>query len=281
MLLRALVSRCLSCLCFAFLCGLTSSCSAAEKTSDPAKTEEKKTEERKTEPAKTEAPKQEEKTVAAGVEAKLEGEEAEQALKGIGDGFAKAPCVQARVKKVVKDELLGDTEVSGLLTLQRPDKMLIRMDGAANAHQVRQLDGNIYREFVMANHHVMEKNFANAPKKLALLRAAMTVDLTVLKEYFEITIYRTPQGGEKPADLRLVLTSKAGAKLDLPWQKIEAKLSEGAAFLTSISYEPKKGHGEPVIEGYTEIKAVEKFTPKDLTDDLLLKGTKDAESIKD
>jgi hypothetical protein len=255
---------------------LFSSCSAAEKTPDPVKTEEKKTE-----AAKTEPPKQEEKTATVGVEAKLEGDEAEQALKGIGEGFAKAPCVQARVKKVVKDELLGDTEVSGLLSLQRPDKMLIRMDGAANAHQVRQLDGNVYREFVMANRHVMEKNFANAPKKLALLRAAMTVDLAVLKEYFDIAIYRTPQGGEKPAGLRLVLTSKAGAKLDLPWQKIEAKLSEGGAFLLSISYEPKQGHGEPVKEEYTEIKTVEKFAAKDLSDDLLTKGTKDSDNVKD
>ncbi|MBI3829302.1 MAG: hypothetical protein HY291_07285 [Planctomycetes bacterium] len=278
--LRGTICRCLLFLGCAGLTGLFSSCSAAEKSVDPAKTEEKKTEERKSEPQG--GPKQEEKTAApAGVEAKLEGDEAEQALKGIGESFAKAPCIQARVKKVVKDELLGDTEIGGLLSLQRPDKMLIRMDGAANAHQVRQLDGNVYREFVMANRHVMEKNFANAPKKLALLRAAMTVDLAVLKEYFDIAIYRTPQGGEKPANLRLVLTSKAGAKLELPWQKIEVKLSEGGAFLLSIAYEPKQGHGEPVKEEYTDIKTVEKFTAKDLSDDLLIKGTKDSDNVKD
>ncbi|MCW8130411.1 MAG: hypothetical protein KIS92_08690 [Planctomycetota bacterium] len=233
------------------------------------------------EPAKTEEPKKEEKPEEAGVEKKLEGADAEAALKAIGEYFAKTPCLKARVKRLVKDELLGDQMTGGSLVLQRPDKMYVRMDGPPNAHLFRQLDGTIYREFNMATRKVTVKDFGKAPKKLALLRGAMTVDLAVLKEYFDIAVYRTFQGADKSALLRLVLTPSAGAKISLPWEKVEAKLNEGAPFLNSIAYQPKKGHGEPVYEEYDEFKVLEQIDAKDFVDDLVAKSAKVEEKIAD
>lgn len=251
--------------------GLAPAACAEEKSAEPAKTGE----------AKTGEPKKEEPAEEIGVEKKLEAEKADEALKTISESFAKAPNLKARVHKVIKDDLLGDTEIGGTLSLRRPDKMQERMEGAPNAHQCRQLDGQIYREFNMATRRVMVKNFAKAPKKLALLRAAMTIDLAKLKEYFDFNVHRTYQGPEKMAEFRLVLTPRAGSKLDLPYEKIEAKLTEGAPFLNAISYQPKKGHGEPVTVKYSDFKVLEKLEDKDLEDDLVTRSPKEEEAVSD
>ena len=218
--------------------------------------------------------------LAADTETKLDAAATEKTLAAISETFAKTPCLRAKVVSQREESLTGEKlpKENGELILQRPDKMPVRYEGAAGNYKARQLLGTLYREYSPNTKKCDVRDFAKAARKLALLRAAMTGDVAVLKEYFNIEVFRTSENG-KPARLRLVLTPLADAPIKADYKSIEARLAEGQAFFDFIRYVPKAG--DPGEDTYSEIKAAEGLTEKDFADALIDKAPKQVTRVSD
>ncbi|MBE7463609.1 MAG: hypothetical protein HS116_08905 [Planctomycetes bacterium] len=223
---------------------------------------------------------------AAG-ESKVEGGEATAALAALKASFDKHPSVRVKVRAVMNDELLGERVETGEMLMQRPDKVLRifhKPDGSP--WKAWRLNGVQVAEFAPSlQPPTRVKDFSAAPKLLALLKAASTMDLAALQEYFDVHLFKAPGADSKPAQWRVVLAKKPGAKLgnaDVPYQFLIARVAEGAAFFSSLEKVPPAGAGDRLVEHFGDLK-VEAELSSESFEHALLKdaGAQKPEAVKD
>ena len=100
--------------------------------------------------------------------------EAGSILSKLKASFSQRPCVRARIVSILNDPLLGETKEQGELLLQMPHRFLRRFGPQGKPTKAWLLDGSVVRESNTAQETVNELDFADAPKKLALLKAAIS-----------------------------------------------------------------------------------------------------------
>lgn len=202
-------------------------------------------------------------------EEKVAPEVAEKVLAALKASFLQRPCVRAQITSVTNDPLLGETKETGELLLQMPQRFLRRFGQGEKPTKAWLLDGDVVRESNVAQGTVNELDFANAPKKLALLKAAITMDAEVLKEYFDLTLFKKAAGPGAPVQYRLVLMRRDYEKNPIDYKRIEARWSEGALFFSEVLRVPKTGEEDRAVERFTQQQAVEKFAEGDFKEPLL------------
>jgi hypothetical protein len=202
-------------------------------------------------------------------EERVDGEAADQVLAALKASFLQRPCVRAEIISATNDPLLGETKETGELLLQMPQRFLRRFGSKEKPKKAWFLDGNTVRESNIAQGTVNELDFTNAPKKLALLKAAITMDAEILKEYFSLTLFKKAGGPENAMQYRLVMTRRENDKNPVDYKRIEACWSEGAPFFSEILRVPKTGEEDRAVERFTKLQVVEKFADGDFKEPLL------------
>ena len=214
-------------------------------------------------------------------EERLAGQAASQALARISEAFRQQPCVRADVLSETDDELLGPQQEKGELILKRPDRLLRRFSGKSEAVKTMRLTGIELHEFSVTKKMVRVKDFSAAPRALALLRAALTLDAPALESHFALTVFGKPAAGQAPAQWRLVLARRPDAKSPLPYRLIQARLADGAPFFSEIEYVPQAGHGDRLVERYSQARAVKELTDADFSEPLLDNSPRETEAVKE
>lgn len=187
-------------------------------------------------------------------EERVAGADADRVLGELKASFLKRPCVRAEIVSISNDPLLGEQKEDGELVLQMPQRFLRRF-GPKGKPAVKAwiLDGTAVRESNSAQDSVNELDFTKAPRKLALLKAALTMDAEVLKEYFHLALFK------KAGAWRLVMMRKDSPDNPIDYKRIQARWSDGAAFFSEILRVPKTGEEDQAIERFGNIQVVEKF----------------------
>lgn len=204
--------------------------------------------------------------VEAGEE-RVAAEAADRVLADLKASFLKRPCVRAEIVSINNDPLLGEQKEQGELLLQMPQRFLRRFGPKDKPIKAWRLDGTSVRESNSAQDTVNELDFTKAPKKLAILRAAITMDAEVLKEFFHLALFK--KAGDGPAQWRLVLTRREDQKNPVNYKRIQARWTDGAPFFSEILRVPKSGEEDRAIERFINPQVVEKFSDGDFKEPLL------------
>lgn len=221
-------------LVFAVVCGSVAGASSAEESAEPPKAEKG--------------------------ESRLEGAACTAAQAALSETFARTRAVRARIEATVYDELFDEErKETGELTILRPYHLLRRFFRPRK--KVLVLSGERLFESRPSAHTVYIKDFHKAPRTLALLRAAMTCDLSVLEPWFDVFVFKKPAAEKgKPAVYRFVLRrkpsrrektggggGKSGRKNDeeqpdlISYRRIEARWVEGVPFFSELVFLPQAG----------------------------------------
>lgn len=203
-------------------------------------------------------------------EKRLEAKAQEQVIAKIKSTFDKNPCVRAKVVKEVEDPLgLMPTEERGELLVKRPDKVLRRFLKKGKSFKAVVLSGQFSKSFNASSKLVTVKDYARAPKWLALVRAGGTGDVSTLQKYYDVVVFE--KDGPKGKLWRLVLNHRKGP---LPYKRLQARIGEGDVMFSEIKYEYKnQADGDNKTERFTSIQAVKDIADKEF-DDPLFKGAK-------
>ncbi len=178
---------------------------------------------------------------------------AEKVLQALAERFKKNPSLRARIVTEVNDELLGKRTEEGELLLDRPGRVLRKFTKPSAKFWL--LDGTLLQEYLVKSKKLYVKDFSKAPRALKLLQAAVTVDAPLLGEHFDIHVFEAATEGEnKERAQRLVLTQQPGAKVGLPYRRIQARIAAAGLFFQEIEYVPEGG--EVTLERYVDIKSV-------------------------
>jgi len=200
-------------------------------------------------------------------EKRITGEAADTVLSSLQANFLKRPCVRAEIVSITNDPLLGAEKERGEMLLQIPQRFLRRFGPKDKPVKAWLLDGEAVRESNTAQKTVNELDFTKAPKKLALLRAAITMDADVLKDYFHLALFKKGEG--ENAAWRLVLSRREDVKNPIDYKRIQARWEEGAPFFSEIVRVPKTGEEDRAVETFSKLQVVEKFTDADFKEPLL------------
>jgi hypothetical protein len=180
----------------------------------------------------------------------LAADKAQKVLADIAERFKASPAVKARVVTESDDELLGRRKTEGELLLDRSGRVLRKFTKPAST-QV--LDGDTFQEYLPKLKKLFVKDFSKAPRALRLLRAALTADLKLLSEVFEINVFEAAKGDARA--FRIVLLRKADANQPLPYTRIQGRIRSGALFYSEIEYLPEGS--TPVLERYLDVEAID------------------------
>lgn len=211
-------------------------------------------------------------------EERLSGEAADQVLAGLKAHFLEQPCIRAQITSVTSDPLLGDRTETGEMLLQMPQRFLRRFGPSGKPTKAWLLDGAVVRESSTAQTTVNELDFTKAPKKLALLKAAITMDAAVLKDYFDLTLFK--KGDGEAVQYRLVLTRRDDEKNPVDYRRIQARWTAGAPFFSEILRIPKTGEEDQAVETFNHLQVVEKFEDSDFQE-TMFKRTINSKPIQD
>jgi hypothetical protein len=212
-------------------------------------------------------------------EERLEGDAARAALTAIGESFRKQPAFQARVI-AERHELFGERREEGELLVQRPDRVLRRFGPPGKAVKAMRLEGAELLTYEPKERTVLPRDFSQAPKALALARAALTFDVEVLSQYFSVEIFRKAAAQGKPVQWRLVLVRRPEKK-ELPLDpRVEARLEDGAPFFHEVRRD-FEGADEYLIEKYQDLRPAQKLPDQDFDEPLLKQTRKPVEKVKE
>ena len=193
-------------------------------------------------------------------ERELSSTEAERVLGLVAENFKAHPHVRAHMRTEI-DDLLGQRIEEGELCLSRPDH--IRRTFNQPALKVWLLNGPQLQEYSARSKMVRTKDFSKMPDALALLQAALTLDLKVLAAHFAIHMFEnTGQTGH----LRLVLTKKPGGSRWLAYKRIQVRLALDSPLYSEIEYVPE--NGDRTLERYTGIQTLPAMNEQDFVLDL-------------
>lgn len=206
--------------------------------------------------------------------------EADPILAELKASFLRRPCVRAKILSILNDPLLGESTEQGELLLQMPHRFLRRFGPNGKPTKAWLLDGNVVRESSTAQETVNELDFTNAPKKLALLKAAITMDAEVLKDYFILTLFKRLARQDAPVRYRLVLVRRELDKNPVDCSRIEAHWDEGAAFFSEVLRLPRAGKGDPAVERFTEQQVIDRFSEGDFKEPMLERTLK-SQNVED
>lgn len=215
----------------------------------------------------TAADKPEEVKAEAG-ETRLDDTAADKFLAELKEHFAKHPCVKAKMTAEVLDPLGVDNVTrTGVIVIQRPDRMLRRFDKPAPSAML--ISGTRILETKpgkkVEEPIVVAKNFKTAPRALALMRSTLTGEMGELRRHFALSVFKKPGDNGGPTEYRIVFSGK---KFSL--KRITARIKEGAAFYHEIERLPiSENHGNEVLERFTEIETPKSLKDKDFEDPLL------------
>lgn len=207
--------------------------------------------------AKTEQPEQGEVRLDPG------GQKA--VLEKIKAAFEQHPCVRAEVTKTVVDPLglLPETE-QGELLIKRPDKILRRFSKNGTSFKAVLVRGQSSLTYNAATKKVVEKDYSRAPRRLALVRASGTGDLETLQLYYDVLVFE--KSGQDGKQWRLVFHRRRG---DLPYDRLQARITEGQALFSEIRYEYRAAaDGDNKTETFTAIKSQKQLSDEDFNDPL-------------
>ena len=202
-------------------------------------------------------------------------------LEEVARRFQEQPCVRAKIVSEVDDDLLGPRKEEGELLMRRPGLVLRRFFQKGQPWKAWRMEEALTSEYNPALNKVVERDFSKAPKSLELLRAAITTEVAVLKQYFQVSVFRKAATGSSPSELRLVLTRREDRATPLPWKQVVACLPEGAAFFSSVEQIPIPGQANRVKERYTEVQVLKNLDRAGLEDPLLQKEPKVREQVQD
>ena len=212
-------------------------------------------------------------------EERLEDEAARQALAGIAEAFRRQPCVRARIVSE-REDLVGKRREEGEMVLQRPNRVLRRFGPPGQSVKALRLDGPLLLEYVPREKGVVPRDFSQAPKALALARAALTLDTETLGQYFAVAVFRKPAAEGQPARWRLVLTRRP-EKAELPLApRIQARLEEGAAFFSEI-WKAGEGADDYVVEKYSDLRVEKELSDRDFDEPLLKRERREANVVSE
>jgi hypothetical protein len=216
-------------------------------------------------------------------EERVTGEEAKQALAELKVFFTRNSCVRGRQLTIVEDEASGPRKVPGDFVLQVPERFMRRSFGKdGEVSSVWLLDGAVVKEASkIQNTTVNAKDFSQAPKKLALLKAALTIDADVLKECFSLTLFRKPGAGGGQPQLRLVLMPLEGMANPTEYSLVEARWGSGAPFLSEIRTVSKKDKGDSSTRQFSDMHVVDRLADSDFKSPLLENKEIKTDFIKD
>jgi hypothetical protein len=211
-------------------------------------------------------------------EERLEGEAARQALAGIAEVFRRQPCVRARIA-CEREDLIGRRREEGEIVFQRPGRVLRRFGPPGRVVKALRLEGEMLLEYV-PKEGVVPRDFSQAPKALALVRAAFTLDTETLVQYFTIALFRKAGAEGRPAQWRIVLTRRS-EKAELPLApRIQARLDDGAAFFREI-WRAGETADDYVVEEYSDIRAEKTLTDRDFDEPLLRENRREAKVVSE
>lgn len=206
-------------------------------------------------------------------ETKLSTADADKQLAALAEKFKANPAIKAGIVTEV-DDLLGKRTEEGELLLDRPGRVLRKF--TKPSLKIWLLNGAEIQEFASKQKTLYVKDFSKAPKTLALIQAAVTIDTKALGSLFDFQVFRAEKDGH--AALRLVLTKKPGGENSLLYKRITARIGAGDLFFKSIEYVPESG--DTMIEKYQQIQAA-KPADADFKLDLPADTTRKVENIGD
>lgn len=180
----------------------------------------------------------------------LAADKAQKVLADIAERFKASAAVKARIVAESDDELLGKRKSEGELLLDRSGRVLRTFSKPAS---VQLLDGDKFQEYLPKLKKLFVKDFSKAPRALRLLRAALTADLKLLGEIFEISVFEA--GKDDARAFRIVLLKKEDTTQPLPYTRIQGRIQFGAQFYSEIEYLPEGS--TPVLERYLDVEAID------------------------
>jgi len=188
---------------------------------------------------------------AAG-ETRLEAVAGDRLLAEIAERFKASPSIKAKIQCELED-LAGKRVEEGELLLDRPARLMRKF--TKPSLKIWVLNESYIQEYLPKRKSLSTIDFGKAPQKLALLQSAVTLDVKALASVFNISIFESDKSGAK--NYRLLLTPKSDTKQPVPYKRIQARIADKALFFHEIEYVPQSG--DPTLEKYTEIQAVEKL----------------------
>ncbi len=181
-------------------------------------------------------------------ERELTGDEAALVLGQIAENFKAHPHVKAHIRTEI-DDLLGKRVEEGELLLSRPGEILRQFNRPTKKTWL--LSGVQLQEYSARHKIVRIKDFSKAPAALALVQAAVTLEVKVLQAHFAIHVFvNTAQ----PKNLRLLLTKKTDGSALLAYKRIQVRLNLDQPLYSEIEYVPESG--DRMVEYYTDIQVV-------------------------